>query len=565
MESSFIGDVALFCKNNGFDFVTLVTNTNAGSHFLEVSKSLSSMDIKSRTLTLTEAEEQLVFGLDSLILDIDFDQAIKDSEDLLNRLSLVSILHPKKSLMLVRNPLTDNDILKLFSLIDLFPHNGLFYIGHPSRKNKSKTMFKQVITLIKTYRAITSDVAFDKFGHVKETYHLQGTKLTCITLPWAPMMIMDHCNAETGFDCQISGLLPVHMDAMCNMLNCSWDCQHEPDGNWGVSPVSGPFNRSGVWNGVMGGIVNNDVMMSVAPWYSSLNRYGLLDFVNVGYTRHYLAFTPSKPTIDFNLFLRPFKTSSWMVIGFVLTTALLCHFLPYAYIEYFEDTSGYLMATTASWTFFLLVNAYYCGAMTMFFAVDQGTSFSTMDQVLEAYPGWKLIVRKANAIFFQQQILQGNQLYIDLWDRVENKPEETLWATVEEGLAKIKDGNAAMHIDSNVIHGFFKTNQFFQQDIKLFAGSKPRGFGIVVNQKSPLKPIFQSASNIIYETGLYEDMQKEWIGDTLPIFRQSPKVILSLGQTILIYIVISGSVTVSFLVFCFETLYTHRFYPICRK
>ena len=43
----------------------------------------------------------------------------------------------------------------------------------------------------------------------------------------------------------------------CKVLNCTWDITEPQDGyGWGVKPISGPYNQSGVWGGVLGGIIN---------------------------------------------------------------------------------------------------------------------------------------------------------------------------------------------------------------------------------------------------------------------------------------------------------------------
>ena len=46
---------------------------------------------------------------------------------------------------------------------------------------------------------------------------------------------------------------------------------------------------------------------------------------------------------------------------------------------------------TSLWMFFLLVNAYYGGALTMFFISELTLPFNTLRDVLQIFPEWKLV------------------------------------------------------------------------------------------------------------------------------------------------------------------------------
>ena len=42
--------------------------------------------------------------------------------------------------------------------------------------------------------------------------------------------------------------------------------------------------------------------------------------------------------------------------------------------------------------FFVLVNAYYCGVLTMFFTIKTLAPFKTVNDVIKSYPNWKLML-----------------------------------------------------------------------------------------------------------------------------------------------------------------------------
>ena len=45
----------------------------------------------------------------------------------------------------------------------------------------------------------------------------------------------------------------------------------------------------------------------------------------------------------------------------------------------------------SSWYFFVLLNAFYGGAMTMFFTTEAELPFTTEREVIRAHPDWNLL------------------------------------------------------------------------------------------------------------------------------------------------------------------------------
>ena len=79
--------------------------------------------------------------------------------------------------------------------------------------------------------------------------------------------------------------------------------------------------------------------------------------------------------------------------------------VPYAYLSYYEHTDGYMISSTSVWFFFLLVNAYYGGALTMFFTSEIGIPFNTIHDVMRAYPDHKLMMMDGNQVLFVYKAL----------------------------------------------------------------------------------------------------------------------------------------------------------------
>ena len=127
-----------------------------------------------------------------------------------------------------------------------------------------------------------------------------------------------------------------------------------------------------------------------------------------------------KVNLDFTLFLRPFTYNSWAVIG---ATTLVCIVVALFYQtspmeKYQEETSGRITMFIV-WTFFLLLNAFYGGALTMFFTSKPALPFTTLRQGL-GNEDWKMIMIDGEQMLVQQFTEGDNAdpLFKNWWDTV---------------------------------------------------------------------------------------------------------------------------------------------------
>ena len=118
-----------------------------------------------------------------------------------------------------------------------------------------------------------------KINQTINEYNLEGIMIYSNTLSWMPYFNIKNCD-DFGQNCEIEGFLSDYMDAICSLLNCSWTSHAPPDGDWGVRPKSGPFNKSGEWGGAMGSIINGEYHLSLSQWVWTGDRYGLVDFIS---------------------------------------------------------------------------------------------------------------------------------------------------------------------------------------------------------------------------------------------------------------------------------------------
>ena len=77
---------------------------------------------------------------------------------------------------------------------------------------------------------------------------------------------------------------------------------------------------------------------------------------------------------------------------------LLVFILSSKVFSIYGTKSGYKIVILVTWISFVLINAYFSGALTMFFTSDVALPFENLRQVLQNIPDWKLISIKGNTI-----------------------------------------------------------------------------------------------------------------------------------------------------------------------
>ena len=174
------------------------------------------------------------------------------------------------------------------------------------------------------------------------------------------------------------------------------------------------------------------------------------------------------------------------------------------------------MVVLFSWYFFNLLNAYYGGAMTMFFTSEATLPFETMREVIKAYPSWKLMMQSGNEITFISKAMDGDQDFNTFLGRTRDKPSETVFTSIMDGLAKLEEGRYVMHVAEGMLKGFFRANPYHHQRLKVFAKEKPRLDALIFPINSPVKEVMRLAMSRLFESGGVEYLLDKWEGRGIP-------------------------------------------------
>ena len=169
---------------------------------------------------------------------------------------------------------------------------------------------------------------------------------------------------------------------------------------------TGPYNLSGDWTGVMGDVVEGKYPLSLSAWSWMIERNGFLDFVPIIKENLLLSIVPQQPKVDLTLFIRPFRPETWHGVLVVVLLVLFVLMMSQKAISMYGTKSGYKIVILVSWISFVLINAYFGGALTMFFSSDVSLPFDTLREVLQKVPDWKLLSLKGMDATYEIPALQ---------------------------------------------------------------------------------------------------------------------------------------------------------------
>ena len=147
-------------------------------------------------------------------------------------------------------------------------------------------------------------------------------------------------------------------------------------------------------------------MVSLSPWTWFPERDPYMDFVVAGKTTPSLALIPKPLSLDYGLFIRPFQEATWLAILSMIGLIPIVYFLIYKVYGQVDELTSTKIFEFSFWTFFILVNAFYGGALTMFFASEVSLPFDSINSAIEMVPDWKVAMVTGTEFHFVQEAQQ---------------------------------------------------------------------------------------------------------------------------------------------------------------
>ena len=347
-----------FCSNHNKKYLSILFSSQ-WIHSNQTLSKLMKMDFRVRTIkNIDNLEDQDFFVMfHSTENDFQFWNIVSHR---LIKLTLV-IVEKHKLDELTAQISQENLSLNLYCLVyneDLFEFKEIFKL-----KNQKSVIVKS---------AYDNDI------------NLQGIHIPIITGEWKPYVKIDNCN-QIGTKHDIKGFAVDIMDGAADYMNFTWNAEISDD--WGMTPKSGPFNMSGEWGGVMGNVVLGNYEVSVNVWLLTLERSKVLDHAITLKNDPSVLLTKTLPTkLDWSFYKRPFHNKLWigiMIFGFVFA---MIYWTSYNLSSNALDITGFSI-----WIFFTLIQAFYCGSLTMFFLSQVEAPFKNLDEAMLNFPNWNTI------------------------------------------------------------------------------------------------------------------------------------------------------------------------------
>jgi len=159
----------------------------------------------------------------------------------------------------------------------------------------------------------------------------------------------------------------------------------------------------------------------------------------------------------------------------------------------------------------------------------------------------------------------GDDDYLTFWDRVEMKPEESVFHGVNQVLEDHRNDQVVIHEVQSAINVYKKNGKFDIEDtLQVFQKGHNEYFGMIVTENSPLGPILQYGAKVMTERGTLDYLKTKWLGED-DIVHRSPadNVILDMSHLSLVFAGLTLAFGLSVILFLVELILRHRRWMCC--
>ena len=525
-----------FLNDNGHRYVDIFYNSSSTKWLGFRPKDISFATIPLRKVNMI-AMHGTFFGV--FIMD-------SRNDDYEAYLKMIVNRKVRKSLLVIMNLGEGENMKELLQYLHKMETPSHFYVANLAQGSDVK-MWHQMFSLASgaIFDALTFE---DNSLKVLESINLQGLDVTSTSLTWEPLYTIDDCN-DVGLECATTyGLLQDYMDIFSNEFNFTFISQKNLDNDWGMVP-----KENGTYGGVIGDVYSKKYDLTISTWQWFLERDSIADFVPVNKNREVLAKKSGRSATDFGLYMRVFTYDSWISILILALAISVCLLIVKSWAGRYKRGRSLLVFILL--IFFVVIRAFYGGALTKFFTVSVQEPFESKKDVLEAYPQYNLMIRDGYQNMYLLLMMTGDPAYKELWERISQSPEQTIYATEKEGFKLMNEnGGNILAFDQNVLLGYLKTN-INEEAPYVFAHDRWVYHYMMLQDNSPLTALFTHCVESLREKGIDKQINLKWIGE----LEQDSGAILSAivlmpGQVILIFSLLMVIYGVTIIMLCGEVV-----------
>ena len=108
------------------------------------------------------------------------------------------------------------------------------------------------------------------------------------------------------------------------------------------------------------------------------------------------------------------------------------------------------------------------------------------------------------------------------------------------------------------MQGYFKSNPYRQQKLKVFGKERPTVDSLILNHNSPFKPMMVKGTQQLIQSGVMNHLRDTYEGNFIPAISDAEAMVLKAGQLILIFALTAISMIISFAIFLVECCWDFR-------
>ena len=139
---------------------------------------------------------------------------------------------------------------------------------------------------------------------------------------------------------------------------------------------------------------------------------------------------------------------------------------------------------------------------------------------------------------------------------MEENPDDYMVDSINQGLMSLTKDRTVYHELENLITSFYNQHSQDLPQIFIFDRERTRRpLSLIFTKNSPLTPFFKKAAQKSLQSGLRDALINEWFGPKIKQMAHSESYALSIGQTFLIFTVMSSALILAFFVFLVEIIF----------
>ena len=136
--------------------------------------------------------------------------------------------------------------------------------------------------------------------------------------------------------------------------------------------------------------------------------------------------------------------------------------------------------------------------------------------------------------------------------QLEGGHEKHIMPDLNSGFEELKKGQTVMFSLDSFLRGKKKESPTSVPNIATFAPSKPSYYNLLLTKNSPLGPLFKQAAIETIESGQTSRIDAIWKGAPIKLEGAADKIVLSSGQTFLLFTFLLSMLGVSLICLGFE-------------